>query len=71
LYNNNNNNNLLKCRLNSTIAYYKASTKTPMKHTNSTTTQSKTLNKQNENNVIGEALYKSSRAKVQNSEKET
>jgi len=41
--NNNNNNNfsgyLLKCRLNSTSAYYKVNTRTQIRHKNNTSTQ--------------------------------
>jgi hypothetical protein len=57
--NNNNNNNssqfsgyLLTCRLNSTSASYKASTKTQIKHKNSKNTQDQTLKKQNKTKQI-------------------
>jgi hypothetical protein len=42
---------LLTCRLNSTSAYYKASTKTQIKHQNIQIHRNKTLNRQNESNI--------------------
>ena len=59
------------CRINSTSAYYKASTKSQIQHKNSTNTQ-KTLNRQNKNNMTGQKQYKRSAwAKTLNPEKNT
>jgi len=43
---------------NSKIAYCKASIETQIPHRNSTNTQNKTLNRQNENSMEGKKHYK-------------
>jgi hypothetical protein len=55
---------LLTCRLNSTSAYYKASTKTKIQHKNSTNTQKqntkqtqKNMTEKNVNEVMGQKPY--------------
>jgi len=62
--NNNNNNNfsgfLLTCRINSTSAYCKVSTRTQIRHKTVQVHERKTLNRQNKNYVTVDKQYKRS-----------